>query len=83
MTEVKTPEVTRKRYAERSLKAFLEGGKYAKDHKPKTVNWVAGIIRASGVSGEDLQSIFSQLRDYGDQELYRQAYTECQRRGFL
>lgn len=80
---MKSLEESAIRYAEKSLMAFLEAGKYAKDRKPKTLAWIIGVIRASGVRGQDLDAILKRLQDYGDGNRYRQAVAECRRQGWL
>lgn len=80
---VKSLEASARRYAEKSLMAFLEAGAYSKDHKPKSFSWVIGIIQSSGVRGQELLSIFQRHRGYGDITRFQQAFEESQRRGWL
>lgn len=87
MIKVKDPEITIRNYVKNSLKVFLEGGKYSKDRKPKTLNWITGVIRASGISKEALAEIFERLRGYpqNGEENYRfsQIFEESQKQGYL
>lgn len=64
MIRVKDIETAKRNYVKNSLKVFIEGGKYSKDGKAKTLNWITGVIRASGISKEALAEIFDQLRGY-------------------
>jgi hypothetical protein len=55
---VKSAEGAARRYAEKSLMAFLGGGRYSKDHRPKTLAWIIGVVQSSGFRGQELVSIF-------------------------
>lgn len=70
-------------YAKKSLMAFLDGGKYAADRKPRTPKWLIGVLLSSGVKGEELVEIFNQLRDYGEKELFERAWEICKVNGLL
>jgi len=87
MVRVKDPEIGIRNYVKNSLKAFLEGGKYSKDRKAKTLNWITGVIRGSGISKEALAEIFNQLRDYPQNEEEKsrlsQIFEESQKQGCL
>lgn len=50
-----------RRYAKNSIRAFIKGGKYARDGKPRGIAWLLGVIRESGVDGGELVKIFSEL----------------------
>ncbi len=80
---MRTVEEGARRYAEKSLMAFLEGGRYSRDRKPRTLNWVVGVIRSSGVRGQQLQSVFQRQQIYGDPVLWQQAYAECETQGWF
>lgn len=77
---VKSAHETARRYAEKSLMAFLEGGRYSRDHKPKSLAWVLGIIESSGIRGSELMAMFQRLSGYGDPESLQSAFLECRRR---
>lgn len=68
-------EKSTKRFAKKSLMAFLEG--------EKNLNWIAGVVKSSGVKGEKLKEIFDGLKGYGDMARYQQAYQECRERGLF
>lgn len=80
---VKSVEESARRYAEKSFLAFLEAGRFSKDHKPKSLAWIMGVIRSSGVRGQTLSSIFQRHRGYGDSSRFDAAFEECQRRGWF
>jgi len=63
--------------------AFLEVGKYSRDHKPKGLAWIAGVIESSGIRGPELTAMFQRLSGYGDPERLQSAIHECQRRAFF
>ncbi len=75
MVRVKSPEETTRRYAQNSLRAYLEG--------QKNLNWIIGVIRSSGVRGSRLVQVFERLRDYGDPVRYLEAKTACEDRGWM
>lgn len=52
------------RYAKNSIRTFVEGGKYARDKKPRSIAWLLGVVGESGVSRDDLVRIFSELSTY-------------------
>lgn len=68
-------EETTRRYAKRSLQAFLEG--------KKNLNWIVGVIRSSGVRGPRLTQIFRELQDYGDKKRFEAAYQASRDRGWM
>ena len=43
---------------------FIEGGKYTRDKKPKSTNWIMGVIKASRIEKEILREILSKLETY-------------------
>lgn len=59
----------------KSLMTFLEG--------TKTLNWVVGEIRYSGLQGEPLKEVFDNLKDYGDSVRYNEALAACRKHGWL
>ena len=71
-----------RRYAEKSLMTFLEGGLYTRDHKPQSTNWIIGVIQSSGIRGSELMSVFQRLR-YGDPISHSNVFSECQRHGWF
>jgi hypothetical protein len=71
----KTVQEALENYARKSLMAFLKG--------KKTLNWIIGIIRSSGVRGRELEEIFKQLQGYGSQERLQQAHEQCHKEGWL
>lgn len=73
---VKSVEDTTRNYARKSLMAFLDG--------EKTLNWIIGVIRSSGVRGSRLTEIFENLRGYeGNPVRYQEARTACREQGWL
>ena len=80
MVRVKSAHEAAKRYAEKSLMAFLEGGRYSRDHKPKSLAWILGVIESSGIRGAELTAILQGLSGYGDSERFQSVFHECQRR---
>lgn len=59
-----TLEETVRSYVKGSLVAFIEGGKFARDKKPKSVNWLIGVIRHSGIAAVELPQIVDELKSY-------------------
>ena len=45
------PQAAARGYAERSLTTFLEADECSKDKKPRTLGWIAGVIRSSSLRG--------------------------------
>lgn len=72
---VKDLETTTRRYTKKSLMAFLDG--------EKNLNWITEVIKSSGITGEKLQQIFNELRDYGDNERYLIAHQKCEKEEML
>jgi hypothetical protein len=62
-------------YARCSLMAFLDG--------KQNLNWIVGIIRSSGVRGQQLEEVFKRLQGYGNQERLRQVREQCRKEGWL
>lgn len=83
VSRVTPPHEAARRYAEKSLMAFLEGGKYSRDHKPKSLAWIAGVIESSGIRGPELMAMFQRLSGYGDLERFQSAFHECRRRALF
>jgi len=77
MTRVKSKETYTRNYAKKSLRAFLEGGKYSE--KPMTLNWITAVITSSGVRGDKLREVFNELRDYGDRERFISVLERCEK----
>jgi len=80
---MKTLDDGARRYAEKSLMTFLEGGLYTRDHKPQSINWIIGVIQSSGIRGSELMSAFQRLNRYGDPTRHSNAFAECQRHGWF
>lgn len=80
---VKSVHEAARRYAEKSLMAFLEGGKYSRDHKPKSLTWILGVIESSGIRGSELMTIFQGLSGYGDSDRLQSVFHECQQRALF
>jgi hypothetical protein len=72
---MKTVETATRNYARKCLMAFLEGD--------KSLNWLLGVVRSSGVRGSRLSEVFDGLRDYGDRGRYEEAAAACRRHGWL
>ncbi len=72
---VKSVEETVKRYARNSLRAYLEG--------EKTLNWVVGIVRESGVRRQELADIFDFLKTHSETARYQEVYSKCKELGWL
>lgn len=53
-----------RRYAEKSLRCFIEGGKYARDGKPKSIRWLIGVINSSGATTNELKDMLDKARYY-------------------
>jgi len=77
VSRVKPLEEYVRRYAQKSLMAFLEG--------KKNLNWIKGVIRVSGIlrRKEKLKMIFYQLKGYGDPSRYQAILEECKREGWM
>lgn len=75
MVRTKSVEETTRRYAQNSLRAYLEGA--------KTLNWIIGVIRSSGVRGNRLVDVFDRLRGYGDSVRYLEAKRACEDQGWM
>ena len=72
---VKDLETTTRRYTKKSLMAFLEG--------EKNLDWIIGAIRSSGLTGEKLQKIFDEMRDYSSNERYLIVHQKCKKEEIL
>lgn len=53
-----------RRYAEESLRCFIDGGKYARDGKPKSIRWLIGVIDSSGATSDELKDMLDKARHY-------------------
>lgn len=62
-------------YARGNLRAFIKGS--------KSLNWLLGTIKSSGVQGARLAEILENHRDYGNRERYEIAVIACQQQGWL
>ena len=80
---VKTPDEASYMYAKKSFMAYLEEGRFSEDKKAKSLTWIIGIIRASGVRGPELQLIFHETVAYGDPKMHQLVMGECQQHGWL
>jgi len=84
---IKSLDTSARRYAKNSLRAYIEGGKYAKDKKPKNLNWLIGVIKSSGVKANTLIEIFNEMQNYPQNEEEKSrleiAFKECQNQKFL
>jgi hypothetical protein len=69
-----TEDVTRN-YVRGALRAFLEG--------KKTLNWVVGMVRSSGVRGQRLTEVFDSLKNYSDPSRHQEAFAACREQGWL
>lgn len=88
MVKVRDLRTTVHNYVEKSLMAFVNGGKYSGDKgRTQTLKWIMGIIRESGITRENLIEIFSHLKTYpkNQEEEFRfnQVLNECQKLGFI
>lgn len=63
--------------------AFIEGGGYSRDHKPKSLAWILGVIESSGIRGPELTAIFQGLSGYGDPERFQSVFQECRARALF
>jgi hypothetical protein len=57
---VRSLEQSTERYARNSARAFLEG--------ERSIAWVTGVLRRSGLSKDATVTVLSPLRGYGDPE---------------
>jgi len=73
--KVKDLETTTKNYAKKSLMAFLKG--------EKTINWIIGVIKSSGIRREKLKVIFDRLQNYGDKKRFNLALEKCKEQGLI
>ena len=80
MVKVKTIEESARRYAKNSIRAFIEGGKYARDKKPKNIKWLSGVIRSSGVSKEELLKLFKELEGYPKDSDERERFIQAKQK---
>ena len=87
MVKIKSIDYAARNYAKKSLMAFIQGGKYAKDKKPLSSNWMIGVIKSSGVKPEELKDIFGELQNYPQDKEEKScldlAFNECQKQELL
>lgn len=50
-----------RRYAEKSLRCFIEGGRYARNGKPQNIKWLIGVISSSGATPEELKDMLTKV----------------------
>ena len=85
--KVKSLEDTIKKYIEKSLLSYIEGGKYTRDKRPKSINWIMGIIKKSGISKGKLEKIFDKLKSYPqdneEKDRFHLVLKECEKQGFF
>ena len=62
-------------YANRSLRAFLDGS--------QNLNWLIGVIRSSGVEGSTLAELFESHRGHSNRPRYEEAVNACRQEGLL
>ena len=70
-----TVETATRNYARGAIMAFLQG--------KKTLNWLLGTIRSSGVRGERLSELFESLQHYGESDRHVQAASASREQGLL
>jgi len=63
-----SPEGYVRNYVRGCLEIFINGGKYTKNKKALSLNWLRGVIRESGIKTEELKKIIKQLQDYSKSE---------------
>jgi len=84
---VKNLNSTVKNYVRGSLQTYIDGGKYTKDKKPKSLNWIMGEIRNSGIKLELLKIVFDEIKNYPrtveDKNRLDLVLKECQKNNLL
>lgn len=75
MVKVKSVELTTRKIARNSLRAYLEG--------VKNLNWAVGVVRSSGVHGQALAEIFDYLKNYSETVRYKEVYSACKKLEWL
>ena len=84
---IKNLDISTRRYAENSLRAYMWGGKFSKDRKPKNLNWLIEVIKSSGVNSTELIQIFNNMQNYPQNEEEKSrlgiAFKECQNQNLL
>ncbi|PIQ92827.1 MAG: hypothetical protein COV69_01030 [Parcubacteria group bacterium CG11_big_fil_rev_8_21_14_0_20_39_14] len=87
MVRIKDIKTITKNYVEKPLMTFIEGGKYTRDKKPQSLNWIMGIIRESGIEKEDLVKVFGGLKSCPKEKdevmRYNNVFEECQKQNYL
>lgn len=83
MVRVPTVEEYLERLVEGCLRTYVEGGRYTRNRKPMSLNWLIGEIRGAGVYGDWLREIFKRVEGYGDSTLLEQARRTCEELGLL
>jgi hypothetical protein len=71
----KSVEDVTRNYVRGALRAFLEG--------KKTLNWLVGMVRSSGLKGQRLTEVFDNLKGYGDPARYQEALAACREQDWL
>ncbi len=84
MTTPRAPEVeeTARRYVKKSLITFLERSGQSKERTLQNLSWVVGVVRSSGVRGEHLATIFSEIQSEGVSTELGKVMAECRRQGW-
>lgn len=72
---IKSMDEISRRYAQGSLRAFLDG--------KKNLSWILSVIESSGVRGRGLSEIFEGHKGYGNSERYRKILSACRDQGWL
>ncbi|GEM_PF-4126801 len=66
-----------RRYVEKSLRCFIEGGKYARDGKAKSIRWLIGVINSSGATSVELRETIDKARRYATTTEEGNRYSEA------
>ncbi|MSQ14103.1 MAG: hypothetical protein EXR47_08255 [Dehalococcoidia bacterium] len=72
-------EETTRLYVKKSLITFLERNGQSKDRDLQNLSWVVGVVRSSGVRGEHLATILSEIQSEGASMELGKVIAECQR----
>ena len=75
MVKIRPVEQIVRRYVKHSLWAFLDG--------EQNLNWIAGIIRESGMLKGELQEVFDEVQSYGDVTRYQEIVKVCKDQNWL
>jgi hypothetical protein len=72
-------EETARRYVKKSLITFLERSTQSNGRNPQNLSWVIGVVRSSGVRGDHLARILSDVQSEGASTELPKVIAECQR----